>query len=135
MAKTHGITITIEPLNKLESNIINLASEGLRLAREVDHPNVHLLLDFYHLMMERETPEIILQAGPFIHHVHLAKLEGRRFPTETDDELCRLFSYLERIRYSRRCSIEAYTSSFEADARRSLRILKEMAERPRAWLE
>ena len=134
MAKPHGITITIEPLNKLESNIINLAREGLRLAQEVDHPNIQLLLDFYHLMMERETPEIILQAGSFIRHVHLAKPEGRLFPTEPEDELCRFFSYLERIRYSRRCSIEAYTSGFEADARRSLRILKEMTERPPAWL-
>jgi D-psicose/D-tagatose/L-ribulose 3-epimerase len=134
MAKPHGITITIEPLNKLESNIINLAPEGLRLAQEVDHPNIQLLLDFYHLMMERETPETILQAGSFIRHVHLAKPEGRLFPTEPEDELCRFFSYLERIRYSRRCSIEAYTSGFEADARRSLRILKEMTERPPAWL-
>ena len=133
MAKAHGITITIEPLNKLESNIINLHAEALRLAQEVDHPNIQMLLDFYHLTMERETPEAILQAGSFIHHVHLAKPEGRLFPTEPEDELRRFFSYLARIRYSRRCSIEAYTSGFEADARRSLRILKEMTERPLAW--
>jgi D-psicose/D-tagatose/L-ribulose 3-epimerase len=133
MAKAHGITITIEPLNKLESNIINLAAEGLRLAQEVDHSNIQLLLDFYHLMMERETPEIILQAGSFVRHVHLAKPEGRLFPTEPKEDFCRFFSYLNRIRYSRRCSIEAYTSGFEADARRSLRILKEMTERPPAW--
>jgi D-psicose/D-tagatose/L-ribulose 3-epimerase len=134
VAKPHGITITIEPLNKLESNIINLAREGLLLAQEVHHPNIKLLLDFYHLSMEGESPEIILQAGSFIHHVHLARPEGRLFPTEPDDELCGFFSHLERIRYSKRCSIEAYTSNFEADARRSLRILREMTQRPRAWL-
>jgi D-psicose/D-tagatose/L-ribulose 3-epimerase len=134
MAKPHGITITIEPLNKLESNIVNLAREGLRLAQEVQHPNIKLLLDFYHLTMEGESPEIILQAGSFIRHVHLARPEGRLFPTEPADELRGFFSYLERIRYSKRCSIEAYTSSFEADARRSLRILREMTKSPRAWL-
>jgi D-psicose/D-tagatose/L-ribulose 3-epimerase len=132
MAEPYGVTIVIEHLNKLESNILNLASEGLRLAREVDHPNIQLLLDFYHLMMEKEAPEIILQAGSFIRHVHLAKLEGRLFPIEPEDGLRRLFTYLERIRYSGRCSIEAYTSEFEADARRSLRILRELTDQPRA---
>jgi len=54
MAAQRGLTIAIEPINRQEANIVTLASEGLRLAREVNHPQVQLLVDYYHLMMEKE---------------------------------------------------------------------------------
>jgi sugar phosphate isomerase/epimerase len=124
IATQHNLTIAIEPINKLESNIINLAAEGLRLAREVSHPNIQLLVDFYHLMMEHEDPAIIMEAGPAICHLHFAKVEGRVFPAERDPAYARFFEAMRSIQYSGRCSIEAYTHDFPTDARRAIRILR-----------
>jgi len=133
LAEQHGIVIAIEPLNSFESNIINLASSGLKLAQKVHHPRVQLLIDYYHLIMEKEGSEIILLADSAIGHVHFARPEGRVFPKEKDRDSALFFSCLRQVRYSGKCSIEAYTDDFEADARRALRLLRELAERSSAW--
>jgi D-psicose/D-tagatose/L-ribulose 3-epimerase len=44
----------IEPLYELESNIVITAQEGLKLVREVDRENIRLLIDYYHLCLEKE---------------------------------------------------------------------------------
>lgn len=129
-AAQHGLTIVIEPINREESNIVNLAADGLRLAREVDHPNIQLLIDFYHLTMECEDPAILIEAGTAIRHLHFAKVAGRSFPLETETAHSRFFAMMRRIRYAGRCSIEAFTRNFPADARQALRILKQETERP-----
>jgi len=127
MAADRGLTIAIEPLNRGESNIVNLASEGLKLEREVDHPGVRLLIDYYHLAIEKEDPGIAVQAGPALRHVHFAKVEGRSFPEGIEEDYRRFFSCLRRAGYSKRCSIESFTTDFEADARRALPILRQLA--------
>jgi sugar phosphate isomerase/epimerase len=124
IAEQHQITIAIEPLNQQESNIVNRASEGLQLVREVNHPSIQLLIDYYHLVMEQEAPEIILEAGSAIRHLHFARVEGRTFPAEQDNGAARFFANLRRVQYSGRCSVEAYTQDFASDAPRALRFLK-----------
>src|SRR4030042_1571082 len=47
LVRTRGITVAIEPLNKLESNIINTVAEGLQLSRTVGRENIKLLVDYY----------------------------------------------------------------------------------------
>ncbi len=125
LAAERTITIVIEPLNKVESNIINTTLEGLQLAREVGHPNVQLLVDFYHLAVGGERPEVVREAGSAIRHVHFSRPQGRAFPTEWADEYDEFLGNLARIGYNGRFSIEAYTADLASDARRSLRRLKE----------
>ena len=127
LAQQRGITIVIEPLNRRESNIINLAFDGLNLVREVNHANIQLLVDFYHLAVEQESPEVVLLAGSAIRHVHFSRPEGRTFPTEWTKSYADFFALLTSIGYANRCSIEAYTSDFTSDARRCLHLLKENA--------
>jgi len=126
LAAQRGLTIAIEPINRLEANIVTLAAEGLRLAREVNHPNVQLLIDYYHLMMEKEDLGIIAEAGPVIRHLHFAKVNGRRFPDQEEEGYRKFFRCLQRIGYSRRCSIEAFTADFATDARRTLSLMKRL---------
>jgi len=47
------IVIGIEPLRKQESNIINSGAEALRLVHEVAHPNVKMIIDYYHMRVEK----------------------------------------------------------------------------------
>ena len=123
LAEKANIIIVIEPLNQEESNIVNLISEGLRLVNQVNHPCVQLLIDFYHFMKESEDPAIILQAGPVVRHLHFANAQGRIFPQRFEDEFVPFFNNLQKIGYSERCSIEAYSNDFMADAPRALRVL------------
>ncbi|HSB04133.1 MAG TPA: sugar phosphate isomerase/epimerase family protein, partial [Thermodesulfobacteriota bacterium] len=127
LGRAKGITIVIEPLCKLESNIINTAAEGFQLSRAVDRENIKLLVDYYHLVMEKEDPDIILSAGSYIKHVHFANPAGRGYPVETEDGYFRFVNLLKRIGYEGRMSVEALTKDFSHDAKRSVEILRQLA--------
>jgi D-psicose/D-tagatose/L-ribulose 3-epimerase len=128
LVRTRGITVVIEPLNKGESNIINTAAEGLQLAKAADRENIKLLIDYYHLVMERENPEIILDAGSYVKHIHFANPAGRVYPAEKVDGYIRFMDLLKRIGYEGRISIEAYTKDFCHDAKRSVEMLRQLAK-------
>ncbi len=128
LVRTKSITVVIEPLCKLESNIINTAAEGLKLAKAADRENIKLLIDYYHLVMEKEDPEIILDAGSYIKHIHFANPTGRVYPAEKVDGYIRFMDLLKRIGYEGRISVEAYTKDFCHDAKRSVEILRQLTK-------
>jgi len=127
LVRTKGITVAIEPLCKLESNIINTATDGLRLSRAVDRENIKLLVDYFHLVMEKEDPEILLRAGSYIRHIHFANPAGRVYPIEIEDGYIRFMNLLKRVGYEGRISVEAYTKDFCHDAKRSVEVLRQLA--------
>jgi sugar phosphate isomerase/epimerase len=126
LVRTKGITVVIEPICKLESNIINTAAEGLQLSRAVNRESIKLLVDYYHLTMEKEDPEIISRAGSCIKHIHFANPAGRVYPTEREASYVRFLSLLKQIGYEGRMSVEAYTKDFCHDAKRSVEILRQI---------
>jgi len=126
LVRTKGITVAIEPLCKLESNIINTATDGLRLSRAVDRENIKLLVDYFHLVMEKEDPEILLRAGSYIRHIHFANPAGRVYPIEIEDGYIRFMNLLKRVGYEGRISVEAYTKDFCHDAKRSVEVLRQL---------
>jgi D-psicose/D-tagatose/L-ribulose 3-epimerase len=126
--RTKGMTVVIEPLNKEESNIINTVEEGLQLVKAIDRENIRLLVDYFHLVMEKENPEIILEAGSYIKHIHFANPAGRVYPIEAEDGYFRFMNLLRQIGYEGRISVEAYTKDFCHDAKRSVKILRQMVQ-------
>jgi D-psicose/D-tagatose/L-ribulose 3-epimerase len=125
--KQQGITIAIEPLNRLESNIVNTAAEGLKLVKEVDRENIKLLVDYYHLTMENENQAIVLEAGHQLGHVHFACPISRVYPNESDDlvvEYSIFINNLKKIGYEGRISIEAFTQDLRNDAIKALALMK-----------
>jgi D-psicose/D-tagatose/L-ribulose 3-epimerase len=120
-ARPHHCVIAIEPLRHQESNIINTGAEALRLVQEVNHPNVRMIIDYYHLRVENEDPQIIWRARREIVHFHFANPQGRRWPRSTaeDPEYGRFFELVKKIGFRGGISIEG-NGSFEEDARASL---------------
>ena len=119
------ITVVLEPLNKLESNFITTAQEGLDLMKEADCENIKLLIDYYHLRMENEPLDIVKEAGSDLRHVHIAAKEGRRFPSEKDGEgYGAFFDALKSISYSGRVSIEGFLGDVEVDGKASFDLLR-----------
>lgn len=128
-ARSRGITIAVEPLRPEESNLINSMAEGLELLAAVNDSSVQLNLDFYHLEMVKEDPDVILKAGDHIRHVHMANPTGRIFPLRKEEyDYALLFSRLRRIGYHREISVEAATKDFATEAPRAIAFLRtEMA--------
>lgn len=127
LADETGITITVEPISRPEANFVNLTGEGLALVREVDHPRIRLLVDFFHMAGELESPDVIREAGETIHHAHFARPGDRVFPTTWEDRFDPFFEALGEIGYSGRLSIEAFTDDFEDDGPRSLGLMRDAA--------
>ena len=125
IAKSHELVMGIEPLRKQESNIINTGAEALQLVNEVNHPNVKMIIDYYHLRLENENPEILLRAREHIVHLHFANPNGRRWPKSADEdpEYGRFFQLVKQIGYTGGLSIEA-SGTFEEDGSASLAFLR-----------
>ncbi|HME08180.1 MAG TPA: sugar phosphate isomerase/epimerase family protein [Bryobacteraceae bacterium] len=125
IAKAKQMVIGIEPQRKQESNIINTGAEALRLVSEVNHPQVKMIIDYYHLRVEQEDPEIVLKARNEIVHLHFANPNGRLWPklADEDAEYDRFFSILKQINYTGGLSIEG-NGTFENDAAASLAFFR-----------
>ena len=125
VARANGITIVVEPLREEETNIINTAREGLALVKAVDRSEIRLLVDYYHLSEEGESPDIIAEAGPLLAHTHIANPNGRVFPLRADESpYAGFFSNLCKIGYQGRLSLEASTKDFAAEAPQAIALLR-----------
>ena len=51
-ATPRGVTLTLEPINRYESNFLNTVDETLAFLNDVERPNVKILLDTYHMNIE-----------------------------------------------------------------------------------
>jgi sugar phosphate isomerase/epimerase len=123
IAGNHRLTVSIEPLNREESNCINSVKEGAMLEADVDSPSVGLLADLYHMLRENESMENIL-AVKALKHTHIALLEGRGFPVRATREVEAFFDALRKIGYDGTMSIEGRTENLEQDAAAALKALR-----------
>ncbi|HVW09306.1 MAG TPA: sugar phosphate isomerase/epimerase [Bryobacteraceae bacterium] len=125
VAKKHDIVIGIEFLRHQESNIINTGAEALKLLTEVNHPNVQMIVDYYHLATEKEDPDIIRKAKDHIVHMHFANPAGRRWPHSVDEDpgYAGFFKAVKDIKYTGGLSIEG-NGSFDADGAASMEFFK-----------
>jgi D-psicose/D-tagatose/L-ribulose 3-epimerase len=126
IVESAGIAIAIEPLNRGESNILNRVSEALALVKDVDRPNIGLLVDYYHFSLEGERLESLLPAASALRHVHFAQVEGRAYPTEMKPGYKELFGVLGSIGYDGRISIEAAAQDWPVEAARALDLMRSL---------
>jgi len=106
IAQKYDVTILIEPLNTGETNLINSLAEGAEIVFAVDHPNLLLLCDIYHMLLENESAEEIVIYGDIIRHCHIAEKETRSIPGTAGDDFTPYFNALKKIKYQGCISIE-----------------------------
>ena len=79
-AEALGIDMCLEVVNRFESMILNTAEEAVRYVKEVDNPNVKILLDTFHMNIEEDyIPDAIRHAGKLLGHVHVGE-SNRKLP-------------------------------------------------------
>ena len=91
----------------------------------MNHPNVKMIIDYYHQREEKEDPEIVRQARRQIVHLHFANPRGRRWPKAPDEdaEYGRFFELLKQVDYHGGISIEGQ-GTFDEDAAASLAFFR-----------
>jgi len=72
-AEEYNILLTMEPVNRYESNFINTLEEGIEFIEKVNSPNVKLLADTFHMNVEEVSIyDSLIQAKEYISHLHFA---------------------------------------------------------------
>ncbi|MEQ1634000.1 MAG: sugar phosphate isomerase/epimerase family protein [Planctomycetota bacterium] len=123
------LTICIEALRRPETNVLNSVREAMQLARDVDRPQVRIVVDFYHLAFENEDPAVVREAAPWIAHLQIADPRERGYPRSEDGEprYAQFFDALAEVGYRGRISIEAISQEFDADAAAGRSFLRRVA--------
>jgi len=126
IAATKNLVVAIEPLRHQESNIFNTGAEAFKMVREVGHPNVKMIIDYYHLHTEHEAPKILWEARKAIVHFHFANPAGRVWPKlpAEDPEYAAFFAQLKRLHFHGGLSIEG-RGTVQADGAAALRFFHE----------
>ena len=106
LAQKNSVIIVVEPLNRGECNFINTVVEGAEVTKAVDHPNVRLLADLFHMLRNEESPEEILAVGSLLAHTHVAEREIRSAPGVKGDNFRPFLKNLKKVGYNRRMAIE-----------------------------
>ncbi len=106
IARAAGVTIVMEPLHRPESNILNTVAEGMDYVRRADAAGLAMLVDFFHLAIEREPLANLEDAAPQLVHVHIAEPEGRTPPRPGGTDFRPFLAKLKAVGYDRRISIE-----------------------------
>ena len=128
IAAEYNIIVAIEPLNQRECNLINTVQQGAEIVRQVNHPNIRVLADIYHMALEDEGPQSILDAGPLLAHVHLAEKEGRTRPGVAPYDFAPYFDALRRIGYTGGISFECRWENFDEELAPALAYIKEQLD-------
>ncbi len=100
------IGLTLEPLNRYETNFINTVGEAIEFIKKVDFSNIGMLIDTFHMNIEEVSIyESIIKAKDYITHVHLAD-SNRWAPGSGHLDFAKVIKTLEKIDYKEYVSAE-----------------------------
>lgn len=126
LALEQGVTVAVEPLNSHEDNLITSVSEGAALVREIAHPSIRLIADFYHMNQEGEAVASVFEAGDVLCHTHVADFNrvAPGFAKGEAADFLVFFGALKGVGYDERCSFEGKTDDLTRQAKPLLAHLK-----------
>ena len=124
LGEKYDVVVAIEPLRKEETNFINTVREGTEIAKEVNHPNLGVLADFYHMACENEEVAAIVEARDWLKHCHIAEKEIRSAPGVKGDDFIPYLSALKQINYKGAISMECRWDRFDSEVKAAIESLK-----------
>ena len=123
-ASQYNVTLAIENLNSTETNFITTVEEALDIVKKVDHKNLGLCVDIYHMLKEGESPSSILKAKNYIIYCEVAEKEGRTPPGVQGDDFRPYFTALKQIGYHDKISIECRWENVAAQGQTAFQELQ-----------
>ena len=105
-ASRYNITLALENLNSTETNFITTVSEALDVVKSVDHKNLRLCVDVYHMLKEGESPASILKTKGYVIYCEVAERDGRTPPGVQGDDFRPYFTALKKVGYNDKIMIE-----------------------------
>lgn len=127
IAQSHNVTVVVEPLNLQETNHLNTVSESAALVREVNHPNLRLLVDAYHFLKDNDSFDDIVANADLLSHVHIATIPNRLAPDAEPCDFAPFFYALAKSNYDSRVSIEANITDPQIDLPKAISLMQSLS--------
>ncbi len=106
-AGKYGIDIVLEPLNKKETNYLNTVAQAGAVVRKIAHPNLFLLADTYHMSLENDPYQSLIDFKDILRHMHIARGITRKFPMPDDGfDYAEIKTMTDKAGYHLRIAIE-----------------------------
>jgi D-psicose/D-tagatose/L-ribulose 3-epimerase len=116
-AVDRGRFISMEPINRFETDFMNTCDQGLRMIQDVNSPALKLLLDTFHMNIEEKDPAAaIRRAGRHLGHLHACGCD-RGTPGNDRIDWPSIAAALKAINYQGDVVIESFTSDVKVLAR------------------
>jgi sugar phosphate isomerase/epimerase len=128
LASEYNITLALENLNSTETNFITTLDEALNIVKAVDHKNLRLCVDVYHMLKEGELPSVIEKAKGYVIYCEVAEKEGRTPPGVQGEDFRPYFAALKKIGYSDRIMIECRWENLNTQAAPAFAYLRRQIE-------
>jgi D-psicose/D-tagatose/L-ribulose 3-epimerase len=126
-AAARGVSVSLEVVNRYETNVLNTARQALAYVAEVDRPNLGIHIDTYHMNIEESDMFApVLDAAPALRYVHIGESHRGYLGTGTVD-FDTFFKALGRIGYDGPIVFESFSSAVVApDLSRMLGIWRNL---------
>lgn len=118
-----GTVVGIEPQNIKEANIIRFIDEAVGYAKEVNRPEIKIMVDFYHVDEEGTPLADISRFGEWICHVQTADT-GRNHPGSGHYDYASFAEQLRIADYDETLSVEVMKLLTPDQMRESLAFLR-----------
>ncbi|MBD0415103.1 sugar phosphate isomerase/epimerase family protein [Oryzicola mucosus] len=110
-AKTAGVTLNLEVVNRFESNMLNTAAQGMAYIEDVGASNVFLHLDTFHMNIEEADVGLAIRhAADKIGYVHIGESHRGYLGTGTID-FAAIFDALVAIGWDDYVTFESFSSA------------------------
>ena len=111
IAKTAGVDLVLEIVNRFETNLLNTAAQGLAFIRETGSDHVRLHLDTFHMNIEEVDPAMAIRlAGDKVGYFHVGE-SNRGYLGAGVINFDRIFDALVEIGYDRDVVFESFSST------------------------
>ena len=116
-AQPKNVKLALETLNRFETDMLNIAAQGLEFSRQTGMENVGLHLDTFHMHLEeKNSGDAIRLAGPKIFHFHACE-NDRGIPGSGQVHWDEVAQALKDVNYQGPIVIESFTSQVKEIAR------------------
>ncbi|KIZ00974.1 D-tagatose 3-epimerase [Monoraphidium neglectum] len=106
-----GVALCLEVVNRYETNLLNTAAQAAAFVDEVDHPNVFIHLDTYHMHIEEVSMGAAVQAaGSRLRYIHMGESHRGYLGTGSVD-FQGLFEALAAAGYAGPITFESFSSA------------------------
>ncbi len=127
--QSHGVRVLLEPQCRFQGNALLSVLDGIAFMQELNHPNLGIVADTFHMNIEDPSlPASLMAAKPYLAHMHFAD-SNRWYPGAGHINFREILEALRLIGYDRFITMEMEQQpDSPTAARRAIQIVRALLD-------